>query len=70
MSPNLLLALVYENGETGRDFAKVIKKSERTAYKKMNGETPLTLDELALIKTHYKLTDERFISIFFAKCVA
>lgn len=70
MNPNLLIALVYENGETGRDFARVIKKSEKTGYSKMKGEKPLTLDELALIKVHYKLTDERFMSIFFAKYVA
>ena len=70
MNSNLLKALLREKCETGQDFAKVIKVSEKTAYSKLNGSTPFTLNELAKIRAHYELTDERFISIFFGKSVA
>ena len=70
MNNNLLKALLRERGETGNDFAKVIKASEKTAYSRLNGDTPLRLNELALIRAHYNLTDERFMSIFFGKSVA
>lgn len=70
MNNNLLKALLRERCETGTDFAKVIKASEKTAYSRLNGTTQLTRDELALIKAHYKLTDERFLEIFFGKVVA
>lgn len=70
MNNNLLKALLRERCETGNDFAKVIKASEKTAYSRLNGYTELTRNELALIKAHYKLTDERFLEIFFGKVVA
>lgn len=70
MNNNLLKALLREKCETGNDFAKVIKASEKTAYSRLNGNTQLTRDELALIKSHYNLTDERFIEIFFKASVA
>ena len=70
MDNNLLKALLRENCETGKDFAKVIETSEKTAYSRLNGITELTREELALIKEHYNLTDERFLAIFFGKSVA
>ena len=63
----LLKGLLREKGDTYNDYAKVIDKSVTCLQGRLKGKTQFTWEELAKTKTHYNLTDERFIAIFFSE---
>ena len=65
MNPNLLKGLLRENDDTTADYAKVIKSSKSTAFSRINGLSQHTRDELQAVKSHYHLSNERFLEIFF-----
>lgn len=69
INSNLLKALLTEHGDTAQDYANIIKSSLATAYSRLNGDSEHSRDELMAVKKHYQLTDERFLSIFFASKV-
>ena len=62
---NLLKGLLRENGDTLKDYAVVIDKSVTTVQERFKNAKEFTRDEIYKTKKHYKLSDERFISIFF-----
>lgn len=66
INSNLLKALLKEHGHTAQDYAKVIKSSVSTAYTRINGITDHSRTELMAVLEHYGLSNERFMSIFFA----
>lgn len=66
INSNLLKALLTEHGDTAQDYANVINSSMTTAYSRLNGDSEHSRGELLAVKKHYNLSDERFLSIFFA----
>lgn len=69
INSNLLKALLKEHGHTAHDYASVIKSSVSTAYNRINGLSEHSRTELMAVKEYYGLSNERFISIFFASKV-
>lgn len=66
INSNLLKALLTEHGHTAQDYANVINSSMTTAYSRLNGSTEHSRMELLAVKEFYGLSNERFMSIFFA----
>jgi hypothetical protein len=66
INSNLLKALLIEHGDTAQDYANVLNCGITTAYSRLNGVTEHSQIELKAVKKHYNLSDERFLSIFFA----
>lgn len=59
---------MLRHNETGEDLAKAIGISRQTLSRKMskNKKTDFTQGEIAKIKNHYSLTNDRVNEIFFA----
>ena len=62
---NLLKALLTERGDTAQDYANIIGASLTTTYGRLNGSSEHTREEMMRVKSHYNLSDERFLAIFF-----
>lgn len=58
-------SLLIEEGDTYQDFARILGRSVSTVQLRINGERSWEWEELQKIRLHYKLSDERFLSIFF-----
>ena len=58
-------SLLIEQRDTYRDLAKILGRSVSTVQLRINGERSWEWEELQRIRLHYKLSDERFLSIFF-----
>ena len=58
-------SLLLEQGDTYRDLARILGRSVSTVQLRINGERSWEWEELQKIRLHYKLSDERFLSIFF-----
>lgn len=67
INENLLKGLLREHGDTLEDYAKVIGKSITTVQERLKQTKVFTHEELLKTKEHYKLSDERFLKIFFEK---
>ncbi len=67
MNKAKLRAVMIEHGDTYETLAKVIGCTAATFSLKINGETSngFTQPEIRTIRTHYMLTDQQVIEIFF-----
>jgi hypothetical protein len=64
---DLIKGLLRENGDTYKDYAKIIGRTVTTVQSRLKGETLFTWEEINKTRTHYNLSDERFMIIFFGK---
>lgn len=66
-SKELKIEMMRHN-ETGEHLAKALNISRQTLSNKMseNNSSDFTQQEIATIKSHYDLTNDRVIEIFFA----
>lgn len=55
---------LVEKGSSVKDIAEVLEISTQAVYKKLNGETNITVDDLRKIKARLDLTDEEVAEIF------
>lgn len=62
----LKIELLRQN-KTLRELTKELKIAESTLVNKINGKQDFKLSELLQIKNFLKLSDDRFIKIFFEK---
>ena len=62
----LLKAMLVAHNSSAKELTSVINKSIDAVYKKMNGSTEFTREELSRIKEHYNLTVDEMSAIFFA----
>ncbi|WP_414601403.1 helix-turn-helix domain-containing protein [Gemmiger sp.] len=63
---NLFKAKLIENDMTTRDMAGIIGCNEATLYRKMNGVSDFTRNEIQLIKQALNLSSAEVEDIFFA----
>lgn len=63
---NLFKAKLVEKGVSTRDMAGIIGCNEATLYRKMNGVSDFTQNEIQLIKQALSLTSADVEDIFFA----
>jgi cyanate lyase len=63
---NLFKAKLAEKGVTLREIAFVMGCNEATLYRKMQGQSDFTRNEIQLIKQKLELTNEDVEVIFFA----
>lgn len=63
---NLFKAKLVEKGVSTRDMASIIGCNEATLYRKMNGVSDFTRNEIQLIKQALSLTSADVEDIFFA----
>lgn len=63
---NLFKAKLAEKGVTLREIASVMGCNEATLYRKMQGQSDFTRNEIQLIKQKLGLTNEEVELIFFA----
>ena len=63
---NLFRAKLAEKEISVTELAKRLNCSVVTLYRKINGESDFTRDEIQQIRTILELPDEEVISIFFA----
>lgn len=67
MNKALLRSIMALRGDTNRDLAKLLNKSEQTISAKLNENgTEFKQGEIALIKERYDLTPEQVEAIFFS----
>lgn len=66
---NELRVLLLRKDDTYEDLAHYIGSSKPTVVRKMTGKTPWTWVDMQKIRTHYQLTDEQFMNIFFEQKV-
>lgn len=67
---NLFKAKLAEKGVTLREISVVMGCNEATLYRKMQGKSDFTRNEIQLIKQKLNLTSEEVELIFFATEVA
>lgn len=67
---NELKVLLLRKDDTYEDLAHYIGSSKPTVVRKMTGKTAWTWVDMQKIRTHYQLTDEQFMNIFFEQKVA
>ena len=67
---NELKVLLIRRNDTYEDLAHYIGSSRPTIVRKMTGKTAWTWVDMQKIRTHYQLTDEQFMNIFFEQEVA
>lgn len=58
-------ALLVEHEDTYEDLAKIIDSGITTVQYKLSGKRKWNWTDMIKIKNHYKLSDEKFMSIFF-----
>lgn len=63
---NLFKAKLIEKGKTVSGIAATIGCNEVTLYRKINGTSDFTRNEIQLIKQDMQLTSEEVEAIFFA----
>lgn len=63
---NLFKAALVEHGKTAREAAEAIGVNEATLYRKMNGTSDFTRNEIQLIRQFLHLTTDDVERIFFA----
>lgn len=67
MNSQMLRSIMILHGDTNKDLAKLIGKTEQSVSNKMNEKgTEFTQGEIAKIKTKYNLTAEEVEAIFFS----
>lgn len=68
MNSKELKVEMMRHNETGENLAKIIGISRQTLSNKMNetNDAVFTQKEIAIIISHYSLTNDRAIEIFFA----
>lgn len=64
---NLFRAKIAENGVTTKKVAQLMGINETTLYRKINGESDFTRNEIQLFKKEFELSGDEVDSIFFAK---
>ena len=67
---NELKVLLIRKNDTYEDLSKHLKTSKTTIVRKVAGKTPWTWVDMQRIRTHYQLTNEEFMNIFFDEQVA
>ena len=66
MNSQMLRSIMILHGDTNKDLAKLIGKTEQSVSNKMNEKgTEFTQGEIAKIKAKYNLTAEEVEAIFF-----
>lgn len=55
---------LLETNNTIKDVAEALEISTQAVYKKLNGETKITVDDLRRIKAKLNLTDDEVTDIF------
>lgn len=65
MNKSALRAKMVINNDTGNTLAKALNISETTLSAKINGKAEFTRNEIAKIKSRYKLSAEEVDNIFF-----
>lgn len=63
---NLFKAKLAELGLSVKDVAMAVGCNEATMYRKMNGESDFTRNEIQLLKQTMQMTSEEVERIFFA----
>ena len=67
MNSKMLRSIMILHGDTNKDLAKLIGKTEQSVSNKMNENgTEFTQGEIAKIKAKYNLTAEEVEAIFFS----
>lgn len=67
MNKELLRSIMVLHGETNKDLAAVIGRTEQSVSAKINENgTQFTQGEIAKIRLHYSLTPEQVTNIFFS----
>lgn len=61
-----LKGAIIENGKTMNSFAQYLGITYPTLYRKMNGLSDFTRNEILMAKNYLKLSDEELNTIFFA----
>lgn len=69
MNKSALRAKMIIYGDTGITLAKALDISETTLSAKLNGKAEFTRNEIAKIKSRYKLSAEEVDEIFFNQSV-
>lgn len=64
MNVKKLKAALVEAGYDQRSLAKEMKMSKNTLNAKLNGKSPITIDEAVLFGEKLSLTKDRFDEIF------
>lgn len=64
---NLFLAKLKEKDLTQEDAAKIIGVSATTLYRKMNGRSDFTRNEIQLFRSEFELTSAEVDDIFFSQ---
>ena len=62
---DLLKGLLAENNVSLSEFASIIGKSQTTTRTKLRKEVCFDWYEMQSVRTHFNLTQERFMAIFF-----
>lgn len=66
MNSQMLRSIMVLHGDTNKDLAKLLGKTEQSVSNKINEKgTEFTQGEIAKIKTRYNLTAEQVEAIFF-----
>lgn len=65
MNGRALLALLTERKITQKKLCEAIGIDYTTFYRKVNGQTDFTRDEISAIARELKLSDEQIIELFF-----
>lgn len=66
MNSQMLRSVMVLHGDTNKDLAKLLGKTEQSVSNKINEKgTEFTQGEIAKIKTRYNLTAEQVEAIFF-----
>lgn len=67
MNAQMLRSIMVLHGDTNKDLAKLLGKSEQSVSNKINEKgTEFTQGEIAKIKAKYNLTAEEVEAIFFS----
>lgn len=67
MNSQMLRSIMVLHGDTNKDLAELIGKTEQSVSNKMNEKgTEFTQGEIAKIKAKYNLTAEEVEAIFFS----
>jgi transcriptional regulator with XRE-family HTH domain len=64
MNSKKLKAALVEAGYNQRDFAAAVQMSKNTLNAKLNGKSPITIDEALLFSEKLNLTKVNFEQIF------
>lgn len=57
---------IYQNGMTLNNIASIMGVNMSTLYRKMNGDTDFTRNEIDVIRCHLHLSNDETETIFFA----